>query len=165
MHGSFSIIRDSNTAGSLVVHLDRDHPTVFATGTASPCTSLFKPLWLDAPMPDIGPAPTDTYDPNTLFWQHELLHRGTIRDYEARIATYLTDRKALEAGFVQSGLDLASAPASQRGQFSAQCFAQTSAAEADWFQRVEGVPANPKGAWIYNYAWNQFNQQAKMPKV
>jgi secernin len=165
MHGSFGIVRDSNTAGSLVVHLDREHPTVFATGTASPCTSLFKPLWLGAPMPDIGPAPADTYDPNTLFWQHELLHRGTIRDYEARIVTYLDDRNALEAGFVQGGLELAGAPASQRGQFSAQCFAQASAAEADWFQLVEQVPPHPKGAWLYNYAWNQFNKQANMPKV
>ena len=165
MHGSFSIIRDSNTAGSLVVHLDREHPTIFVTGTASPCTSLFKPIWLDAPMPDIGPAPADAYDSDSLFWQHELLHRATIKDYQARVATYLEDRDALEAGFVQSGLELASAPSAQRGQFSAQCFAQASEAEAAWFQRVEGVPANPKGAWIYDYAWNKFNQQANMPKV
>ena len=94
-----------------------------------------------------------------------MLHRGTIRDYEARIATYLKDREVLEAGFVQGGLELANAPASQRGQFSAQCFAQASEVETEWFQRVEQVPPRPKGAWIYNYAWNQFNRQANMPKV
>jgi len=163
MHGSYGMVRDSNTARSLVVHLDREHPTVFVTGTASPCTSLFKPVWLDTALPDTGPVPGDTYDPNSMFWQHELLHRATIQDFEVRAATYITDRNALEAQFVQGGLNIANAPASERGNFSAACFAQAAAIEPTWLEQVKQIPAQPKCAWIYNYAWNRFNQQAKMP--
>jgi dipeptidase len=165
MHGGFGMIRDSNTAGSLVVHLDKKNPTIFVTGSASPCTSLFKPVWMDVLLPDMGPAPSDVYDPKSLFWQHELLHRATIRDFETRAAIYAKQHDEAEAGFVNGSLQLAGASAAKRAKFSADCFAQASALEADWFNRVEQVPAQPEWAWFYNYAWNKFNEQAKMPKV
>jgi secernin len=165
MHGGFGIIRDSNSAGSLVVHLDKDHPTIFVTGTASPCTSLFKPVWMDASLPDIGPAPSDEYDSHSLFWQHELLHRATIQDFQRRIATYAAERDALEREFVEGGLAIASAPAAKRAQFSAECFTKSLGMESNWYARVRQIPAKPKGAWFYNYAWNKFNEQANMPKV
>lgn len=165
LHGSFGPIRDGNTTGSLVVHLDKTNPTIFVTGTASPCTSLFKPIWMDASLPDMGPAPSDEYDPKSLFWQHELLHRATIQDYQARMVTYLADRDAVEKGFIAGGLELASAPAKKRAKFSADCFAQAAAVEANWYERVKQIPANPQGAWLYNYAWNKFNTQANMPKL
>lgn len=163
MHASLGPIRDSNSAGSLVVHLDENNPTIFVTGTASPCTSLFKPVWMDASLPDIGLAPSDEYDPNSQFWQHELLHRATIQDYEVRAATYRADRIAVEKGFVEGGLNLASASAKKRAGFSADCFTQATQVEADWYKRVKQIPANPQGAWLYNYAWNKFNSLANMP--
>ena len=163
MHSSFGMIRDSNSAGSLVVHLDKNHPTIFVTGTASPCTSLFKPVWMDASLPETGLAPADEYDPNSLFWQHELVHRATIQDYEARIATYLTERDVLEKSFIAGGLNLANTSAKERTTFSAECFAQALKAEPNWYARVKQIPANPQGAWLYNYAWNKFNKQANMP--
>ena len=166
MHGGFGIVRDGNTAGSLVVHLDKKHPTIFVTGTASPCTSVFKPVWMDTPLPDMGPPPTDEYgDGKSLFWHHELLHRATIQDFQSRFRTYERDRDDLEKGFVQGGLDIASAPAKKRAQFSAECFTKALAMEKDWYERVKKIPAKPKGAWIYNYAWNNFNKQANMPPL
>ena len=163
MHGGFGIIRDGNTAGSLVVHLDKAHPTIFVTGTASPCTSVFKPVWMDTPLPDMGPPPTDEYDPKSLFWQHELLHRATVQDFQRRIGAYAAERDALEREFVEGGLAIASAPMEQRAKFSADCFAKARQIEANWYERVKKIPAQPKGAWFYNYAWNKFNKQANMP--
>jgi len=165
MHSSFGIIRDSNSTGSLVVHLDKKHPTIFVTAGASPCTTVFKPLWMDASLPDMGPAPTDEYDPNSMFWRHELLHRATIADYESRIATYAVDRDTLEKEFVEGGLAIANGTAKKRGKYSADCFANATEVEANWYQRVLQVPAQPKNALIYNYAWTKFNQQAHMPKL
>jgi secernin len=167
MHAGFGIIRDSNSAGSLVVHLDKNHPTIFVTGTASPCTSLFKPVWMDAPLPDMGPAPTGEYDPSSLFWRHELLHRATVQDFQHRIATYAAERDALEGEFVEGGLAIASAPAENRARFSAECFAKALAIESNWYERVKQVPAEPKNTWsywFYNYAWNKFNKEANMPQ-
>ncbi|NJC96929.1 MAG: peptidase U34 [Anaerolineales bacterium] len=165
MHSGFGIIRDSNTAGSLVVHLDKKRPTIFVTGTASPCTSVFKPVWMDASFPDLGPAPTDEFDPNSLFWRHELLHRATVQDYEARIATYAAELAALELEFVEGGLAIAGGSAKKRAKYSAECFAKAAAIEPEWYERVLQVPAQPKGAMIYNYAWDTYNKQAKMPKL
>jgi dipeptidase len=167
MHSGFGPIRDSNCAGSMVVHLDQQRPTIFVTGTASPCTSIFKPVWMDAGLPDIGPAPTDEYlsQLSSLFWQHELLHRATIQDYGHRIAAYADERDALEKEFVEGGLAVAGASAKKRRQFSADCFAKALASERIWYERLQQIPAKPKAAWFYNYAWNKFNQQANMPKV
>ena len=165
MHGSFGPVRDGNTAGSLVVHLDKENPTIFVTGTASPCTSLFKPVWMDASLPEMGSEPRDQYDPTSLFWRHELLHRATIQDFQHRMSTYKAERDALEKEFVQGALAMAGAPADQRAQFSTECFATALAMEPTWYERVRQVPARPKGAWLYNIAWNKFNKQADMPPL
>ncbi len=162
MHGSFGPVRDGNTAGSLVVHLDKQHPTIFITGTASPCTSIFKPIWMDTPLPEMGPAPTDQYDDRSLFWQHERLHRATIQDYQRRISAYATQRDALENEFVQGALQIANAPAEERAQFSAGCFSQAMQMEINWYKQVQQIPAKPRGAWLYNHAWNKFNEDAGM---
>jgi dipeptidase len=165
MHVGFGPIRDSQCTSSLVVHLDRDHPTIFATGTSAPCTSLFKPVWLDAALPDTGPVPGDTYNPASLYWQHERLHRATIRNYEARFAAYHADRDALESRFVEGGLKLARAGAPERSAYSAECFATAAAMESEWLKRVERVPVRGHTAWLYEWAWSNFNRQAKMPKM
>lgn len=163
MHVGFGPIRDSQCTSSIVFHLDPAHPTVFFTGTSAPCTSIFKPVWLDAALPDTGPVPADTYDPASLFWRHERLHRATIRDYEARFATYRGDRDALEAEFVAGGLRQAAASASQRAEYAAECLARAGGAEAEWLKRVEGVRAQPRGAWLYEWAWGKFNKQSRIP--
>lgn len=166
-HGSFGPIRNGNTTGSLVVHLDKKRPTIFITGTASPCTSVFKPLWIDTALPDMGCSPADEYDPQhpSLFWQHELLHRATIADYQRRIATYADKRAELEKRFVEGAFMKVSAPKTERAQYSADCFAEALEGETKWYEAVKQIPAQPKGVWLYNYAWNKFNTQAKMPKL
>ena len=108
MHASFGPIRGSQTTGSLVSHLHPDHPTHFCTGTAAPCTSIFKPVWHDAPLPAVEPQPQGTYDEATLFWRHEALHRETLRDYPTRMAVYQQKRDELEDGFITAGLSSAS---------------------------------------------------------
>ncbi|MCC6717041.1 MAG: C69 family dipeptidase, partial [Acetobacteraceae bacterium] len=47
----------------------------WVTGTSAPCTSIFKPVFLDAGLPAQGPRPGDRHDPATLWWRHEQLHR------------------------------------------------------------------------------------------
>ncbi len=165
-HGSFGPIRDGNTTGSMVVYLDKKCPTIFVTGTASPCTSIFKPLWMDAALPDMGLPPADEYDHHSsLFWQHELLHRATLADYQRRIAAYADQRDKLEQKFVEGAFSKVAAPAKERAQYSADCFAEALEMESKWYEAVKQIPAQPKGAWLYDYAWKKFNTQAKMPKL
>lgn len=164
MHAGFGPVRSSQSTASMVVLLDGKRPLVFATGTSAPCTSIFKPLWVDAPLPDPGPVPSATYDPVSLFWSHERLHRAVLLNYSERIGVYASDRDALEAGFVQDAQSMADASAKERAEFTADCFRQAALAEEEWLDRVMKVPAtNQFGRLLNDFAWRSFNRTAKIP--
>ncbi|MBV6392788.1 MAG: hypothetical protein KPEEDBHJ_02015 [Anaerolineales bacterium] len=161
MHAGFGPIRISQSAASLVVYLDKSSPIIFATGTAAPCTSLFKPFWMDAASFLSGePVPTHRADSNSLFWSHEKLHRAVIQNYRARLETYAADRDALEKKFIAGAMKLNNAPAKERAEFSRACYEEARAAEAEWLKRVESAPV--KKSFLHAMAWNGFNQKAGM---
>lgn len=160
MHAGFGPIRSSQSTASMVAYLDGNAPLILATGTSAPCTSIFKPMWLDA-LPDLGTDPSSTYDSASLFWSHERLHRATLLNYPERIKAYAGDRDELEKKFVQGALNLSKASAAERAEFSAHCFREAAQAEADWLKRVEQVPARRK--FLHASAWNGFNKKAEMP--
>jgi dipeptidase len=72
--------RRGQTTGSWVSTLDRSGAIHWVTGTAAPCTSIFKPVLLSAGLPSHGAEPTDRFDAATLWWRHELLHRRLLSD-------------------------------------------------------------------------------------
>lgn len=162
MHAGFGPVRGSQTTGSMVSCLHPDNALHFLTGTAAPCTSIFKPVWMDASLPDTGPEPDGTYDAQTLFWRHEVLHRATLRDYPAMSRLYQAERDALEAGFVSGALMLQGGTRAERDAFAAQCFSQAAAAEEEWTHRVIANHTGNRNGWLYNYAWRALNQQARL---
>lgn len=162
MHAGFGPIRISQSTASLVGHLDGDHPTLFVTGTSAPCTSIFKPMWLDA-LPPLGADPASSYDSKSLFWSHERLHRAVLLNYPQRLAAYAADRDELERKFTRGALDLSSAPAKERAEFSAQCFREAAQAEEEWLKRVEKIP--PRRKVLYDNAWAGLNRKARMPAI
>ncbi|MCJ7551237.1 MAG: C69 family dipeptidase [Anaerolineae bacterium] len=139
MHARFDPVRGSQTTGSMVSHLHPDHPTHFVTGTAAPCTSIFKPIWLDGQLPDMGPVPAGTYDPATLYWRHEDLHRATLLDYAPAIQLYQAERDTLEEEFLTGALELAPCTAPERGAFASRCFSDADAAEVRWLERLSNA--------------------------
>ena len=164
MHAGFGPVRPSQSTASMVVLLDEKCPTVFATGTSAPCTSIFKPLWVGAPLSNPGLASTGTYDPASLFWSHERLHRAVLLNFLERINTYASDRDALEKEFVQGALELTNASAQERAEFSAKCFRQAALAEGEWLERVQEIPeTKPIGRLLNDAAWTKFNRSAKIP--
>jgi dipeptidase len=164
MHAGPGPARGSQTTGSLVAHLHPDRPTLFVTATAAPCTSIFKPLWLDTPLPDLtGPAPTGSYDPQTLFWRHERLHRAVLADYPARSAVLTAERDALEQEFVAGALAIANRPASERAEFVADCWARAGKAEARWLTQIDAIPSRRRNGLLYRRTWAGFDRAAGMP--
>jgi secernin len=91
-------LASSQTTGSWVSDL-RHGARHWATGTAAPCTSLFLPVDVAGPV-DLGPDPTDRFDPSTRWWRHELLHRTVLAAYDGRMASYAGERDAVEAAWV-----------------------------------------------------------------
>lgn len=165
MHESWGPVRVSQSTASLAGCLDPDCPTFFATGTSAPCTSLFKPIWLDAGLPDLGPEPNQHFDAHTLFWRHEQLHRATLEDYPTRISAYRAERDALEAEFVTAALQGRREDPSKRGQFSVQCFERAEAAEAAWLGKVKVLPIQSPANPLHRSMWKKLSREAGMPGV
>lgn len=161
-HAGYGPVRSAQTTGSLVAYLHPEHPVLFVTGTAAPCTSIFKPVWLDAGFPDTGPEPSGTFDPASLFWQHELLHRATLLDYNGRLELYRHERDRLEERFVGGAFELTGAPVGKRAEFTARCFTEAAAMEAQWLERVCNQKRHAQLAWHYSRAWKRFNWQAEL---
>jgi secernin len=161
MHAGFGPIRVSQSTASMVVYLDKNNPLIFATGTSAPCTSIFKPFWMDAASNlNLGPAPTGQAD-SSLYWTHEKLHRATLVNYPERIKTYAADRDALEKKFIEGALKLHNtASAKERADFTNQCLAESLAAETEWLKRVEALPV--KKTFLHSMAWNGFNKKAEL---
>jgi len=164
-HAGFGPIRASQSVGSMVSHLAPDAPTHFVTATSAPCTSIFKPVWLGADLPDTGPTPTGTYDEATLFWRHEALHRATLRDYATRIKLYRDERDALERQFIEGAMNRRGQPTADRAAYSAQCFAEADRAEARWLDCVKAAPEAKRSDLFNARAWRGFNQAAKVPAM
>jgi secernin len=165
VHAGFGPIHAYQATGSMISHLASGVQTHFVTGTAAPCTSLFKPVWLGGELPDTGPAPTGTYDAATLFWRHEVLHRATLRDYEARIALYQEERDALERRMIKDALACTNESLAERLAFSARSFAEADQAEARWKERVLAAQPSTRSRFFYGLAWRGFNRKAKMPNL
>jgi dipeptidase len=161
MHAGFGPIHVSQSTASMVAYLNGTTPIIFATGTSAPCTSIFKPMWMDiASSLDLGPAPTARADSSSLFWSHERLHRATLLNYPERLKSYAGDRDDLEKKFIEGALKLTNAPQKERAEFSAQCFREAAQAEAEWLKRVEQIPARKR--ILASSAWNGFNKKAGM---
>jgi dipeptidase len=165
MHVGFGPVRVSQTTGSMVSHLAPDVQTHYVTGTAAPCTSIFKPVWLGTDRPDTGPIPTDVYDEATLFWRHETLHRATLRDYVTRSALYREQRVALQHRFIEGAEACRDRPLVERAAYSSWCFREAREAEARWTDRVLDKEISQRSGLLYSFAWRGFNRAANMPDL
>ncbi len=86
--------RSGQTTGSMVSRVTADDATHYLTGTSSPCLSIFKPVRLGRDN-HLG-------DTETLFWQHEQLHRLVIGDYARRRAVLEEARVTFQAQALSS---------------------------------------------------------------
>jgi len=136
-----------------------EQPVHWVTGSAAPCTGIFTPVWMDAGLPDFGPAPSANADEHSHFWRHEGLHRQVLMGYEERLGRYQAQRDALEADFVRRTAAV-SADCEARRTVSADCLREALAAREDWLGAVQQQPVTQRPSWLYRRAWAGFNRQA-----
>jgi secernin len=161
MHASAGPIRISQTTGSMVSRLTPEGATHWMTGTAAPCTSTFKPVWIDSGLPDLGPLPTGTYNEAALWWRHEDLHREILKDYPTRIETIKAERDALELNFLGICPDTGSTSAAQRLKFTSDCFAAVDEVEKRWLAQVRDLLVQHSRPLLDKLAWQGFNKHAE----
>ncbi|UCD38548.1 MAG: C69 family dipeptidase [Fidelibacterota bacterium] len=161
-HAAYPLIRhDVQSVGSLAAHLKSVNPTVWVTGTSAPCTGIFKPVWFEGEvLPEPGPAPTGTYDPDSLWWRHERLHRSVLRNFQPLLDTYRHERDELERSFRDRA---ESASSAARWDVTRQAFAQAREATDSWLERVREQATRDRRGRIYRLYWNKQNRAAGMP--
>ncbi len=163
MHAGWGPARGSQTTGSMVSVLSRHDPPVhFVTGTAAPCTSLFKPVWLDTDLPYTGSHPTGEYDEATLYWRHERLHREILRDYTTRIEVLIESQKQFELEMIENVNSVLTSSARIRSDLSAATFQKADEIEAGWLADVQQLQIRYRNPFLYKSAWNQLDREAKM---
>jgi dipeptidase len=107
MHAG-GLLTSSQTTASWISDRRDGSPRHWATGTAAPCTSIFKPVDVDRPV-ELGPRPTNVDDTRSLWWRHERLHRTTMRDPGALLARFAAERDRTEAAWFAERPDSATA--------------------------------------------------------
>jgi secernin len=97
-HASWLPTRTSGqTTASLIARLTPGGVRVWATGTSSPCLSVFKPVPLGTgTLLRKGPAAGTRADDESLFWRHERLHRQILAG-AAPPPSFHEERMAFEA--------------------------------------------------------------------
>jgi hypothetical protein len=136
---------------------------------------LFKPVYLGGGgLPYLGPEPTGSYDPESLWWRHERLHRAVIRDYPTRIPLFEEERDALETAFLSEAGEMREASGEEAGpdgladafhdshlaEFTASCFRRADEATERWTRLVSEAPIEHSPLMLFTVAWNRFNGQA-----
>jgi len=157
--------RRSQTVASMTSDLTPGATTHWVTGTAAPCLSLFKPVVVGMAPPDTGPAPSDRYDGESLWWRHERLHRAALDDFPAAMALIAGERDALEAAF-RARMDAAWAGGEMAVAAAiGACWREAEAAEARWRGAVAGAPSGPSSIGrSAALAWARLNTVAGFPR-
>jgi len=163
MHAGVGPIRINETTGSMVSELGRDEQLHWVTGTTAPCTGIFKPVYFHAGLPDQGVTPNGKYDPNSLWWQHERLHREVIKDYQRRIGTYQTERDLLEEFFISGSEKNLSASLVEKKQFSEECFKQARNSIQLWYDRIKNTPIQKGTGILYRNTRKRLDRLANLP--
>ncbi|MEW6266151.1 MAG: C69 family dipeptidase [Thermodesulfobacteriota bacterium] len=150
----------AQSTGSLAARLKGTERTFWATGTSSPCLSLFKPIWFQGPvLPDLGPAPEGIFNPETPWWRHEALHRRAILDYPARGRIIHPQRDEIQKSLVTRTKTRGS---TERFNLTAEAFQQAQAATEKWIEAVTLMPVYQGAGWVFRRYWNAQNRKARL---
>ncbi len=157
-HAGWGPVRISQTTGSLVSRLARKTSVHFATGTSAPCTGLFKPLWTDTPLATDRCSAGKPYDPSTLFWAHENVHRAALNNFHQSMALILPERNRLEARLMRQAISALGHDRARRQSITNAAFEAGIRFEDDCFARINALPPARTSGFLYTRAWNKRNK-------
>lgn len=152
--------RRSQSVSSMVCEIRPEGLVAWMTATSAPCTSIFKPVLLQAGQPPTGAAPSDRFDPATLWWRHERLHRRILGDY-GDLTGFFAERDALEASFrtrLDAELSQHAGPEALRTLVD-DCWREAAEAEARWAAALP-TPRRGVNPSAYVQSWARLNHVA-----
>jgi hypothetical protein len=142
------LVTATQSTASWVADL-RGAPLHWATATSAPCTSVFKPLRVEAPaILDRGTEASNRFDPSIGWWRHELVHRRALRDHAASVARFAGERDRLEAAW------LGAPPPTN------EAFALAQALEARWLADLVAADLPDRRPRWLRALWDRYDRQA-----
>ncbi|MEM2416245.1 MAG: peptidase U34, partial [Nitrososphaerota archaeon] len=66
-----------------------------------PCLSIFKPIYFEGRLLDIGEKPTNKYNPKNYWWRFEAFHRKIQTNYRIYIDKFLKDKNELQEKIIE----------------------------------------------------------------
>lgn len=140
------LVAASQTVASWVSDIRPGAARHWVTATAAPCTSLFKPVYVEHPLQETMPE-ADLAD-DSLWWRHERFHRLVARNPAAHAPAFVPERDALEAGWLQDPPESALAFAAHQRLLTA------------WTTAARGItPTDTRPWWVRRY-WTKRNRRA-----
>jgi len=150
-HASWLPTRTSaQTTSSVIARLEASGPTVWATGTSSPCLSVFKPAPFDPELLPPRPIRDARFDAREIWWAHERLHRACLAEYHARRVTFAEDRERFQDDCLRPGVD------------PAQCWHDHRVRVEDWLGRALQVKASHTPLLTRQF-WAKQSRATSMP--
>ena len=132
----------------------------WVTGTSGNCVSIFKPVFLGMDLPDIGPYPTEHFDPRALWWKHELLHRRAMADFDHLVPEIRQELDRLEDEFLAEAESVKKGTLAEKKDFMDHCFREAMAATEAWIaclrRRTDLAFEHP----AYRAMWQKLNAEA-----
>lgn len=163
MHAGPGPIRNSQTTGSLIAQFSGNQPAFWATGTSAPCLSVFKPVWMEGGLPDIGQQPGQFFDEKALWWKHELLHRRILQDFAKRKAVLKEQIDALEEQIDTLIPTKSSLNKKTMSQISDKAFQMERETFDSWNGMIESLEKGHKNAVYYQKYWQKNNEKVGIP--
>jgi secernin len=146
--------------GVMVTEVDGDGAVIWVTGTSGNCVSIFKPVFLGVDLPDIGPTPTEHFDPRSLWWKHELLHRRAMADFDRLVPEIRADFDVLEAGFLEQAASVKRGTQAEKRDFMDFCFRQSMTVTEKWIARLRANRQLSFNDPAYRAMWQKLNAEA-----
>jgi secernin len=148
--------------GVMVADIRGDDALVWATATSGNCLSIFKPAFPGIALPDLGPAPTEIFDPRSLWWKHELLHRRAMADFDRLVPEIRADFDRLEEDFLAESAAVRRGAAAEKADWVESCFRRAYAATESWIARLESRADLSFSDAAYRGMWAKLNAAAGM---
>ena len=160
MHQGWGPFRSSQSVGSMVSRLGESDDTHWITGTSAPCTSFYKPVWLDSGLPQMEQQPTNVCDKESLWWTHELFHRYILKDYANRMQTIQEQRDLIESRWLIEEYGFRKKTSQQRRLFTDSTFKQSIDLTREWFEKMKSSEIINNNTFYYQSMLDLENKRA-----
>lgn len=106
--------------------------------------------------------PGSRYDKESIWWQHELLHREILKDYSHRMDFMRDKRNHLEKELVNQALTAVQSSAKRKVGITKNAFNDSISCEKNWLKKLGNEKIRKRCTLRYLYEWARHNRKAML---